>query len=288
MVERWNGQGSTWDAFGPDLYLGCSGHRQPIPVDRAAKIAIHVNPYGPVQIPGISEPQEAIDWTLAQKPDAVFGYGAEQDRLLWSYWSERHGILWVPMPTAGDKCLFDLEPRDEEKDYDAVYLGGRWAYKGKSIDPYLLPALDRPGLKYKLHGWGEWPSGYCSGPLSDDKVAGFLHSGRVGPCISEPHTQQYGFDIPERVWKVALCGTLPVHDPVPNIKALLPSLVVAQNPQNYSDLCWHYSRPENAAERLDLTVRVRAEVLAGHTYHHRLAGMLSSLGFTADAAQMLA
>ena len=93
MVQRWDGQEASWRAFAPELYIGCSGHRQPIPANRNTKVAIHVNPYGPVDLGSINESKESIDWTVAQKPDAVFGYGHEEDRLLWSYWTKKLAIL---------------------------------------------------------------------------------------------------------------------------------------------------------------------------------------------------
>lgn len=282
-VRRWDGEENSWRAFSPDLYLGASGHRQPIPPKRGTcKVAIHVNPYGPVKIDGINESEDAIRWTLNQRPDAVFGYGFNDDRILWSYWSERHGIPWIPMPTAADKTMFfDL---NKEREFDVVYLGGRWAYKGITIDAYLIPVLKDPRLKCKLHGWGDWPSSLCSGGLVEEKANEFLNSGLVGPCMSERHTHQYGIDIPERAWKVALCGTMVIHDPVPTMRREFINAVIAQDAKNYHDLCVHYSR--NHEERQEIVAKQKAEVLAKHTYHKRLALLLRELGFTDDAEHM--
>jgi hypothetical protein len=158
-VQRWDGNENSWHDFGPDLYIGCSGHKQPIPPRRNCKIAIHVNPYGPVAIEGINESEANIRWTINQRPDAVFGYGQEEDRLLWSYWTQRHGCRWVPMPTAGDRTVFKQSLDDSQKLYDVVYLGGRWPYKGLTIDSFLLPVLRHQDISFKLYGWGDWPAG---------------------------------------------------------------------------------------------------------------------------------
>lgn len=285
-VSRWDGQRESWDNFRPDLYCGASGHKQPIPPQRSAKVALHVNPYGPTKIPGINESDDSIRWTLNQRPDAVFGYGHEDDRILWCYWTEKHGIPWVPMPTAGDKVIFHSSD-ESQKRYDLVYLGGRWQYKGIVIDAYLIPLL-RHIKNYKLHGWGEWPPHICSGVLAEDKVCQFLGNGRVGPCISEKHTHEYGIDIPERAFKVALCGTLVVHDAAVAIRRMIPSAIIATNPTQFRDYCIHYSKPENAAERIEITNRQRSEVLSAHTYHHRMSALLSKLGFHDEARAMLA
>jgi len=283
-VARWDGKEESWFDFAPDLYCGSSGHRQPIPLRRKCKIALHVNPYGPVNINGINESNESIRWTLNQKPDVVFGYGHEEDRILWSYWTKQHGIRWVPMPTAGDKTIFKVLP-DIKKEFDIVYLGGKWAYKGITIDAYLMPILQEHKLSYKLHGWGEWPQNMCSGILPDDMACRFLNSGKIGPCISEQHTHSYGIDIPERAFKVALCGSLIIHDPVIAVRRMIPSALVASSPTQFKDYCHHFS--ENDKERIDIVAKQRQEVLSGHTYHHRISLLLKQLGFDDEAHHMI-
>lgn len=284
-VARWDGEPASWRSYGHHLYIGCSGHKQPIPKDRDCKVAIHVNPYGPVKVKGIDEPQEGRAWTLAQRPDAVFGYGLERDRFLWSYWTEKHGVPWVPMATAGDVTQFSRSAESARR-HDLVYLGGRWPYKGKTIDKYLIPVIRSAGVSSRVHGWGEWPDGMCSGQLSEHRANEFLGSGRVGPCMSEPHVQAYGFDVPERVFKLALCGTLPIHDPVPGLGKSLPGMPMASNPEEYKSLIVHYSRPENSQERVVLADRVREATLSAHTYHHRMSGLLRAVGFEGEADGM--
>lgn len=289
-VRRWNGLEDAWHEFRPDIYLGSSGHKQPIPAKRlGCKVAIHVNPCGPVNIEGIDETEENVRWTLNQKPNAVFGYGHEEDRIHWSNWTNKHGVQWVPMPCAGDRVMFHDNVPAADRPNDMVYLGGRWKYKGQTMDSYLLPALRNNAsehkLKYSVRGWGEWPPGVCGGILPEDAANDFLNSGRVGPCIAEMHTHQYGIDLPERAFKVALAGLVIIHDPVPTVKRFIPSAVVAQNVPNFIDLCRHYS--QNEGERVAMVRKQKAEVLASHTYHHRMSTMLAALGFEEEAKGML-
>lgn len=286
QVRRYDGEISSWEEFDPDLYIGCSGHRQPIPSRRRAKVAIHVNPYGPVDVDGINESPENISWTVAQKPDAVFGYGFHSDRVMWSYWTKKHNIPWAPLPTAADRVIY--HDKGLERDLDVVYLGGRWPYKAITIDSFLLPVLRESSIKYKLHGWGEWPSGFCDGGISEDQVVAFLNRGKVGPCISERHTQRYGIDVPERAWKLALCGVLVVHDPVPTLRSHFRSALIARDANEYKDLVIKYSRDENSTERLRIIADQKAEVLANHTYHNRMATLFTTLNFHNEAAHMTA
>jgi spore maturation protein CgeB len=282
---RWDGNQDSWRVFNPELYIGCSGHKQPIPAKRNTKIAIHVNPYGPVEIPGIMESKQSIEWTKNQKPDVVFGYGQEEDRLVWSYWTKKLGITWIPMPTAGDKILFNLTNQDI-REFDIVYLGGRWPYKAQTIDTFLLPVL-KGGLSYQVYGWGDWPSNICSGILPADKVNQFLNNGRIGPCISERHTHQFGIDIPERAFKLALCGTVVVHDSVPTLKRMIPSAIVSCNHEEFLHQCIRLSSSGSEKERTDLARKQREEVLSAHTYHHRMSTLMEAVGFTTEARTML-
>jgi len=284
-VRRWNNDRASWDDFNPDIYMGCSGHKQEIPRNRRAKIAIHVNPWGPSTIDGVSESTDAINWVRKQKPDVVFGYGYDSDRILWSYWSQKAGITWVPMPTAGDKVIYKL--LDGERKFDVVYLGGIWPYKAITITECLMPVLQNGKITHKLHGWGDWPDGISSGAIADDKVCAFFNSGKVGPCISEQHTRSFGIDLPERAFKVALCGALAVHDAVPRLDRIIEGIVIATTPEEYLERCVYYSRPENEEERFLLATKQRDSVLQHHTYHHRMSTMFTALGFEEEAEKII-
>jgi hypothetical protein len=284
-VKRWDGQKESWDVFDPDLYIGCSGHKQPIPSNRRAKVAIHVNPYGPFDIHGINETSANIRWVAAQQPDCVFGYGQIFESIYWEYWTTKLDIPWVAMPTAGDKTIYKPTP-ESEKTRNVVYLGGRWAYKGITIDSYLMPVI-RVVDNVKVYGWGEWPEGVSSGILPENEVSNFLGSGRVGPCIAEKHTHEYGFDIPERAFKIGLCNTLIVHDNVKSIKRMIPSAIVAESPADFEELIRYYVSDEATEERIRITTKQREEVLMHNTYHNRMADLFSGLKLIDEAAKML-
>lgn len=290
QCERWDGKQTTWDAFNPDLMIGCSGHRQPIPAKRRAKVAIHVNPYGSVSIKGIDESQDAINWTKAQKPDAVFGYGHALDIPFWDKWPKEL-CPWVPMATAGDATVFysrqGLTNAPVPRDIPIGYIGGRWDYKAKNLDRYLFPLFSNKALGCKVHGWGGWQPGISTGPIQDDHVAGFFSRCRVCPCVVEPHTTQWGIDLPERVFKVILCGALAIHDPVNGLSRFSKNIVMANGPMEFIELCVKWSRPEMESQRRDLAEKQRRDILDGHTYFHRLAGLLRTVGFAGEADKML-
>lgn len=284
-VARWDGKSRSWDLFAPDLYIGCSGHQQDIPVGpkrKKTKVAIHVNPYCIEKIqPNINEQPHIIEWVKSKSPDVVFGYGHEHTRTYWSHWI-RDGIYYLPMGTAGDATQF--KPHNRVRPNAMVYLGGRWAYKATNIDKYLLPAIKEFGCV--VRGWGDWPQGVCDGELSDDQASTFLASGIVGPCICEPHTSRYGIDIPERVYKVILSGTIAVHDYVQNISKILPNLLVANDPTDFIDKIKTVLRMDDIS-RLALARSQFNDVITAHTYHHRLAALLDYLRFKDEANKLL-
>jgi hypothetical protein len=285
IVRRWDGYVETWQEFSPQLYIGCSGHRQPIPARRGdCKIAIHVNPLGPVSIGGINETDDNIKWVLLQRPDVVFGYGFESDRLIWSGWTTNYNIPWVPLPTAGDRIIFK-ELAGSIRPHDIVYLGGRWPYKSQTIDTFLLPVIRSKEFYSSIRGWGDWPPGICDGGLPEDEACSFLNGGKIGPCISEPHTHNYGIDIPERMFKLALCGTLAICDSASMIKQHVLSMIVSKNSTDFHDLCRYYIR--NDVDRIAAVKQQQIEVLNNHTYHHRMQSLLDALGFDVEARRMV-
>lgn len=289
-VQRWDGNPHIWQSFNPNLYIGCSGHVQKIPSKKyrgRCKVAIHVNPYGPVKIePNINEQQKSIDWVLEQEPEVVFGYGFEKDRDLWSSW-EKHNIKWQPMATAGDVTLYSPDP-DSKHFLDISYIGGYWPYKAQNIDKYLLPILKDNNLKKMVMGWGKWPIKINNDIVREcsyeQKLQAFQQS-KVCPCISEPHTSQYGIDVPERVFKVILSGALAIHDNVKDIKEAIPSVVLGKDPSDYREKIYKFIK--DGTKRNDRWKEQYKDVISNHTYHHRLSGLLSALEFGSFADQML-
>lgn len=287
VTDRWDGRQESWERFAPDLFIGCSGHKQDIPANHGkCKVAIHVNPYCETKIePNINESIETIKWVLSKNPDVVYGYGHENDRHYWGYWEKKHNIPWVPMATAADAAKYYP---NFNKAYDIVYVGGRWAYKAKNIDKYLLPILYDGKLEIALGGWGGWPDDLKVtrnfGEIAENLVPMVIASGKVGPCISEPHTTIYGIDLPERMFKVALSGTLVIHDKVKNLKQFLPDVVMANDEKEFKSLIQHWVSPSMDDSRTKLARSQALYIAEHHTYFNRMQSLLKATGFV-DIAQ---
>lgn len=281
----WDGDEKFFNDFKPDLYIGASGHRQNIPKNYNGKIAIHVNPYGvkldPINNVDINESQDAINWTIKNHPDIVFGYGHQDDsKTYWRDWYAKHSIKFVGVPTAGDVIEYYIDKK--QCDYKIAYFGGRWPYKGHNIDKWLVPVLDKLSKISKVHGWGGWQGkSYYHGPLpNDDNGRSFLSSALVCPCICEPHTSKYGIDIPERFFKVSLCGSLPILDYVNGFSRYMTKYIMASNPDEYYNLILNYSsNPDYINEGKKIAIEIRNEVLKKHTYHNRMMDLCNAIGF---------
>ncbi len=282
-AKFWDGDEKTWIDTKPDLYIGCSGHRKVIPKNRGnVKVAIHVNPYGtklePLHGIDVNEPQDAIKWTLLQTPNAVFGYGHQSDALTyWSNWQKNHNIKFIGVPTAADHTLY--WPSDN-KTNNIVYLGGRWPYKANKIDKWLLPITKITNVK--IMGWGGWQgvNGYAGVIPDSDSGREFLASGKVGPCMCEPHTTKFGIDIPERFFKLALCKTLPIVDYIPNFNRYYDQkcVLMAQNPSEYLDLVTNYANNADFNKnRIELTEEIYKQTKLNHTYLNRMKDLCAGL-----------
>lgn len=285
----WDGDIATWATHKPDIFIGCSGWRHNVPRPRGnTRVAIHVNPYcsQQLQVPGgplINENASARDWVISQKPDVVFGYGLQDDmERWWSGWA-LHGFRLLGMPNAADVTIYKPGPVDPALVCDIGWVGGYWPYKAINLDQYLLPVAKK--YKTMWYGWSG-PANLWRGQAEAGQVVRLFNSARVCPAVVEPHTTLYGIDIPERIFKIAACGALTVSDPFWGFERYFnpKSIPMAKNPQDYADIvASHLSATDEA--RRTRALELRQEVLAKHTYHHRVQSLLAALGFTVEAAE---
>jgi len=290
-TDIWDGSSNHLNQFKPDIYIGATGYQQNISAYMQkkldVKIAIHVNPYGNEQLdpiaggPDINETNEGIEWVAQQKPNMVFGYGCRGDiNRFWDRWISDLGIPTYGVPTAGDHILFHRVSPDPKFRCDLAFVGGYWAYKAININKYLEPA--RQQFNTVIYGWGGWDN-RSKGPIADDDISRFFSSARIGPCICEPHTATYGIDIPERIFKVPLCGLLAVSDPCIALHQYFPReiLPIASNPTEYVDIIRYYLDREH--KRVQIAELQRKHILKNHTYLNRVQTLFSGLGFLKES-----
>ncbi len=67
----------------------------------------------------------------------------------------------------------------------------------------------------------------------------------------------------------------------------MPSALIARNSIEYKEMILSYCGDSNSGERIKLARQQYNDVINAHTYHHRLAGLLSALGFSQESSSML-
>lgn len=298
-------QKSAHDIFGeysPDLFLGTS-----YDLDRAQckciaarpqmKVALFASAWGPyltdvdlAKYPLVvtSEREKLVIEQLKNatgKPDFVFIHAHNQwlDGTM-SGWKEvgveYHGIL-----NACDTTVYLGGKRRDDLVCDIGYCGGRWNYKSRNIDRFLLP-LCHPstGLSVKIFGHGEWPVAQHMGVCTDDDARDLFVSATVCPNVSEPHSTDLNFDVVERPFKVMGAGGFCVSDFVEEGRDLFSEdeLLMAHTADRFVEIVEHFVRHPDA--RLSHIHAGRKAVLTNHTYFDRAIQFFELLGMSREAS----
>ncbi len=119
------------------------------------------------------------------------------------YWKEKLGIPIHGIPPAADIQDYVGGQFKEEFASDVCFVGGKWGYKGQTIDNWFLPLCDSSlNLDVKIFGNRNWGIPQYCGNLDTKHVKHAFKSAKVCPNISEPHAQIYGHELNERCFKL--------------------------------------------------------------------------------------
>ena len=163
---------------------------------------------------------------------------------------------------------------------DIGFVGGYWPYKGQVIDKYLLPICNDRCLNIKIFGNQPWTETdrYC-GTIEDQNVRHLFASSKICPNLSEPHAQEYGYDVNERVFKVAFCGGFCLSDHVEGMKhgsVFGEFLDTAKSPEDFKEKMYYYL--DNEEVRKGRSEQLRSVVVNNHTNFHRIEEILDGFG----------
>lgn len=226
--------------------------------------------------------------TTTRKPDIVFcHYSQRWMDVTHDYWNSKLGIKVVSMMNAADVIT---HPKGTVKPHlisDISFVGGFWGYKGQNLNKYLVP-LCWPVGRYSIKIWGNqrWPVPQYMGLCDNSEVSDIFISAKVAPNISEPHSNEYGFDVVERPFKVIAAGGMCISDYVESLDVDIfnGQLPMFNNPREFEELLEYcFKNPEqieNTKKQLQETV------MSKHTYFHRVADLLRYLGKEDEALQV--
>lgn len=191
---------------------------------------------------------------------------------------DKYGIKLLGIPMSGDVAVYSNAVFKDYLKCDVGFVGGYWPYKGKIIDSYLTPLLEKFSLNVKIFGNQLWPhiNQYC-GIIDDEDVKNLFVSASICPNLSEPHAHKYGIDLNERAFKILTSGGFCIMDNIDAAKKVFTEGVVfAENPKDFREKIFHYLKPENFEERLKISIAGQKLVLKSHTNFHRGASILEA------------
>ena len=184
------------------------------------------------------------------------------------------------MLSAADIFEFTKGEYRPEFECDLGFLGGRWGYKAKTLDEYLVPLLGGD-LNVKIFGNQSWGIPEYCGFLPDSEVRHFLKSSKICPNISEPHSQEFGYDIIERPFKLASNKCFVISDYVEGLHEIYPQMAFATAPSAFKDSVYRWlNKPKERQELIDINYK---HTIDKHTYFHRVAGIFRNLGMEHEA-----
>jgi hypothetical protein len=176
--------------------------------------------------------------------------------------------------SAADVFEFTGGVSKPEYECDLGFLGGRWGYKAQTLDKYFVPLLGEE-LNVKIFGNQSWGIPEYCGFLPDGEVRHFLASAKICPNISEPHSQDFGYDIIERPFKLAANKCFVISDYVEGLQEVYPEMCYAETPELFKKAV--YSFLEKPDERQEIVEVNYQHTIKNHTYFERVAEIFKNL-----------
>ena len=283
-----------FDVFEPDLFIG-----QGYNLDRATikciklrpslKVLLKVGCWGPVctdvdteKYPILLNTAEEIR-NVEQVSDSVknltlFNYvHPNRKDYLMGAWEDVVSKTIGLLPAADmDECSDGKF--DKNLSSDIGFVGGYWPYKGQNLDKYIIPLCYPVGAySIKIFGNQPWPVPQYMGLANNETVRNLFKSSLICPNVSEPHANVFGFEVNERVFKLAASGAFFISDPIASLTEDIftkGEAVIAKNPEDFHDLVRDVIK--NPDIRKKHVEACKNTVLKHHTYKHRAEQILES------------
>ena len=223
----------------------------------------------------------------------VFFHVVEQDDPRMSGFAETTGRPFHTVPLAADRLA--LEPIfDPRFAADISYVGTSLPEKRAFFKAHVFPLGRRHSLRIYGQDWSRLDRGLAwvqrAGQYFNIKPLARLRkprlqlgdeariyaSSKVSINVHEEYQRRFGGDCNERTFKIPFCGGFEVVDDVACLDRYFErgrELVVASTPEEWVERVEHYLRhPE---ERASIIEAGRQRVARDHTYHNRVAQLLS-------------
>ena len=287
----------VFDEFEPDIFIGTTD------IDRATakciaerpemKVVLKARNWGPsdeyidtevypIEVANSEEKGRILELKEScGKPDFVFNlYHENRMAETMGGWQE-NGIDIVDMQPAANHFVYFPVPPRKNLESDLSFIGGFWKYKGINLDKYLIP-LCLPVGKYniKIFGNQAWAVPQYLGKPQEAVVNDIFCSAKICPNISEPHANDFGFEVNERVFKLAATKSFCLSDRIDSLTNDIftdGEMPTAKDPEEFFKLIDYYlQEPDLREEKAEQCYNT---VMSNHTYCHRVSNLLSKLNF---------
>jgi hypothetical protein len=291
----------VFDKFNPDIYIGqiynldeatlkCIAERPHL------RVALRAGEYRNEKVPEQVLSTTGYDLKVLDelmkrhgRPEFIYTHYFQDDIESTHYlFKDRYDINLVGVPLSADVTIYKNAQEKDELKCDIGFVGGYWKYKAEVIDLYLTPLLENFNYKAKIFGNRLWHhvNQYC-GMIEDEDVKNLFVSSKICPNLSEPHSQQYGIDVNERIFKVLAVSGFCIMDNVARAKEIFKDgAVFVNSPEEFKRAVEYYVSDKSESERKDISRIGRDIVLSDHTNFHRAATMLEAFGEKSQAERI--
>ena len=292
-----------FDGFNPDIFLG-----QTYNTTRAICTAIKERPHmkvimkagdwGPLTntidsskygVLKASDKEKRMIMDLhkeVQKPDYLeIYYHSDYIEQTHGYWMT-NGIKVNSHLLGADVFDYTNGKSTPEFQSDITFIGGYWDGKSRVLNKYLLPLCNDFKYRIKIFGNSPWPVPQYCGYVQNELTRDILASATICPQLHEPHSQDFGFDMSERTFKLLANKCFVVSDYVEGLNLLFgDKIVMAKSPEEFREKIDYFL--QNPDERLPYIQQGHEEVMNKHTYFHRVAEIFDKLELHQQSAQCL-
>ena len=298
-VELWDKDSvpayDVFDEYEPDLFMGQTYNLnrsvfQCIKERPNLKVVMRASDWGDMQkeidlekypVLVASEKEKKLLEDLKKetgKPDFIHNHYTDRwMKVTHNKWSDI-GLRPVSLIHAGDVFQYGITDPSPLLKCDIGFIGGYWPYKAQNLDKYLIRLCHPVGkFKIKIFGSSDWPVVQYMGRISPHNAPSLFRSAVVSPNISEPHSQDFGYDIIERPFKILYSGGFCISDFVQSMSDLFnkEEIVFAKTPEELRELIHYYKdNPEERDKHIKQGIKTVEE---NHTYIDRVGAMLELL-----------
>lgn len=224
----------------------------------------------------------------------IFYNAVEQNSSSMNGFEEKTGYKYHTIPLAVDSITLKNSQRNNKFQADISFIGTYLVSKRKFFEENIFPLRKKYNLKLYGEDWTKLDRSlgfiqkvgqYFNIPgiksirkakINRDDEGSIYASSTISINVHEEHQRNFGWDCNERTFKIPFCNGFEISDNIACIHKYFKvgeEIIVAENKQDWFDKINYYI--QNPDKRLDIIKKGKARVEKDHTYHNRVAQIIS-------------